>query len=159
MRLATHIFVVVISVVSSMWMDDTSAQQTIRSPSRVERTSVVQSDINTVDDFATTITASDRAVSSLWEITPEEAMRVRLLMKGIRGTISVKNISPYEVLGIHARSEAERRQYAERFARMMVEDTQRVLAFNTAYLEAHERLYPGAKAMRDVPVVPPKARP
>jgi hypothetical protein len=42
---------------------------------------------------------------------------------------------------------------------MMAEDTQRVLAFNTAYLEAHERLYPGAKAMRDVPVVPPKARP
>jgi hypothetical protein len=143
--LASHLLLVLVA--------DASAQ-TARTPSRVDRTAIVQSETSNVDEYATSITASDRALSSLWEITPEEAVRVRLLMKGIRGAISVKNISPYEVLGIHARSDAERRQYAERFARMMAEDTQRVLAFNSAYLDAHERLYPGAKAMRDLPAVP-----
>ena len=84
-------------------------------------------------------------MAEVWDISTDEAVRVRMLMKGIRGAISVKNLSPYEVLGIHAKSEAERTKYAERMARMMAEDTERVMAFNRAYLAAFARMYPNAK--------------
>ena len=63
-------------------------------------------------------------------------------MQGIRGSISPSTISPIEVLGIHARDEAERRRYAEEWARIMYEDAGRILAFQQAYDEAVKRLYP-----------------
>ena len=72
-----------------------------------------------------------------------EWRRYRELMAGIRGSISPANLSPIEVLGIHARDEAERRRYAEQWAVMMREDTERILAFQHAYDNAGRRLYPG----------------
>ena len=55
--------------------------------------------------------------------------------------------SPVEVLGIHARDEAERRRYAELWAQAMWEDAERILAFQRAYVEAGRRLYPGIPLM------------
>ena len=62
-------------------------------------------------------------------------------MQGIRGSISPPTISPIEVLGIHARDDAERQRYAEAWARLMHEDAERILAFQRAYDVAAKRLY------------------
>lgn len=83
----------------------------------------------------------------VWGISPEEVQRARLLMQGPRGAFSVSNISPVEVLGIHARTPAEKRKYAELFARLMVEDSERVLAFQREYDAAVKRLYPDLKVV------------
>lgn len=68
-----------------------------------------------------------------WELTEQEWNRYEELMQGIRGRLSHSNISPIEVLGIHARSETERTHYARLWARMMREDAIRVLQFQRAY--------------------------
>jgi integrating conjugative element protein (TIGR03759 family) len=66
-------------------------------------------------------------------------------MEGIRGSVSPATISPIEVLGIHARGDAERRDYAARWAVLMREDVDRILAFQRAYDEAGRSLYPGER--------------
>lgn len=76
-----------------------------------------------------------------WGLSPSEWQRYETLMTGIRGSVSPSSLSPIEVLGIHAHTDAERRQYAELWARLMHEDVERVLAFQRAYDEALRRLY------------------
>ncbi|MDN5869211.1 MAG: TIGR03759 family integrating conjugative element protein [Nitrococcus sp.] len=88
------------------------------------------------------LTEHERARAGLWGLSEEEWGRYRTLMEGIRGSISPASISPIEVLGIHARSEAERRKYAKRWAGMMRKDAERILAFQRAYDQAHRLLYP-----------------
>lgn len=77
-----------------------------------------------------------------WSLTVDEWRRYKSLMQGIRGSISPPNISPIEVLGTHARTDQERRRYAEIWASMRHEDAERILAFQLAYAEAFQRLYP-----------------
>lgn len=77
-----------------------------------------------------------------WALSKVDWARYKTLMQGIRGSISPKNISPIEVLGTHARTDAERRKYAEIWARMRHEDIDRILAFQLAYNQAFARLYP-----------------
>lgn len=90
----------------------------------------------------TALSAADRRQAQQWQLSEAEWQRYRVLMTGIRGSLSVATISPIEVLGIHAPDEAERRRYAERWAQLMHEDAERVLAFQRAYSEAFQRLYP-----------------
>ena len=90
----------------------------------------------------TSLTEHERARTALWGLSAEEWQRYRTLMEGIRGSISPGTISPIEVLGIHARDEAERRKYAEQWAVMMREDAERILAFQRAYDAAGRLLYP-----------------
>lgn len=71
-----------------------------------------------------------------WGLTENEYARYEQLMKGIRGSVSPETISPIEVLGIHARSDAERDRYAKIWADRMEEDAKRVLAFQRAYDKA-----------------------
>ena len=85
----------------------------------------------------------DVVEARLWRLDLTEIQRARQLMAGPRGAFSVANISPVEVLGIHARTPAERDRYAELFARMTYEDLQRVLAFQQAYDAALRRLDAG----------------
>jgi hypothetical protein len=96
---------------------------------------------------ATDITAIDRVEAGYWGITVDELQRARRLMRGPRGAFSVSNISPVEVLGIHARSDAERDRYAELFAKLLHDDTQRVLAWQRAGDAAMQRLHPREKAI------------
>ncbi|MDZ7770156.1 MAG: TIGR03759 family integrating conjugative element protein [Woeseiaceae bacterium] len=104
----------------------------------------------TQDDTENTpLTASERARARTWELSETEWRRYRSLMQGIRGSVSPENLSPIEVLGIHARDAAERRQYAEAWARAMRADAERILAFQHAYDAAHERLFPD-QALIDV---------
>ena len=88
--------------------------------------------------------AAVRAVRQAWGLTTEEYVRFQALDKGFRGFFA-QNLSPLEILGIHARNEAERKQYAERFARIQYEDVSRILAFDRARQEAFTRLYPKAQ--------------
>ena len=94
-------------------------------------------------DLSTPLPPSERVRAEAWNLSEAEWRRYQSLMQGIRGSISPPTISPIEVLGIHARDEAERRRYAEAWTRMMREDVDRILAFQRAYDEAGRRLYPG----------------
>jgi integrating conjugative element protein (TIGR03759 family) len=85
---------------------------------------------------------SERARARTWNLSEMEWLRYLELMQGIRGSISPEAISPIEVLGIHARDEAERQRFAEAWARAMREDVDRILAFQHAYDAAGKRLYP-----------------
>jgi integrating conjugative element protein (TIGR03759 family) len=76
-------------------------------------------------------------------------------MQGIRGSISPATISPIEVLGIHARDDAERQRYAEVWAHAMYEDAGRILAFQHAYDAATKRLYPNVSLI-DISRLPGK---
>lgn len=91
---------------------------------------------------ATALSATERRQAQYWQLSEAEWQRYQTLMAGIRGSLSVATISPVEVLGLHARDDAERRRYAERWALLMHEDAERVLAFQRAYSEAFQRLYP-----------------
>ncbi|MCL1961737.1 MAG: integrating conjugative element protein [Desulfovibrionaceae bacterium] len=84
----------------------------------------------------------DRLLATIWELTPDEMVRAKVLLDGPRRAFSVANLSPIEALGIHARSDAERRKYAEKFARLFHADVERSLAWNTAFGQAMRRLYP-----------------
>ena len=95
------------------------------------------------DAQALQLDARDRATAQMWHLSDDEMLRAKLLMLGPRGSLSVPNISPVEVLGIHARNDAERSKYAEIFARAMYEDTQRVLAFQLAYDVESRKLIAG----------------
>lgn len=83
---------------------------------------------------------SERAQSRQWDLSDAEWDRFRMLMQGIRGRLS-PDISPIEALGIHASTDDERERYAEKWAKALREDTERVLAFQRAYDEAWTRLY------------------
>lgn len=75
-----------------------------------------------------------------WALTELEWERVDVLTRGFRRFVSDERISPLEVLGIHARTEAERRRYARRWAELMIADAERVLAFQNAYDEVVREL-------------------
>lgn len=87
-----------------------------------------------------------------WGLDETEWQRYQVLMLGIRGSVSPSTLSPLEVLGIHARDDAERRKYAKRFAAMMREDVERILAFQAAYDAAAAELNPGRAAARAAPL-------
>jgi len=93
-------------------------------------------------DVVTPLSPTEKARATTWNLSDTEWRRYRSLMDGIRGSISPATLSPIEVLGIHARDEAERRRYAERWARLMREDAERILAFQHAYDQAWQRLFP-----------------
>jgi integrating conjugative element protein (TIGR03759 family) len=88
------------------------------------------------------LSETDRVRARTWGLSETEWRRYKQLMQGVRGSISPSTISPIEVLGIHARDEAERRRYAQVWARAMHEDASRILAFQHAYDAATKQLYP-----------------
>ncbi len=99
------------------------------------------------------LTPLEQTRAEAWRLTPIEWKRYRSLMQGVRGSISPSTLSPIEVLGIHARDDRERRRYAERWAQMMYDDVDRILAFQRAYDEATSRLF-RSEPMIDVTRLP-----
>lgn len=91
---------------------------------------------------ATGLNATDLQVARIWGLSNEEMHRAKLLLQGPRASFSVEHLSPIEALGIHARSDAERRKYAEMFARVFHQDVERSLAWNASFQDAMQRLYP-----------------
>ena len=113
--------------------------------------SIAQSDIGTekqglnpesVKTENTTFRLTESVRAEHWGLSGEDWQRYQTLMQGIRGSVSPPTLSPLEVLGIHARNAGERRRYAEQWALMMREDAERILAFQHAYDEAQQRLFP-----------------
>jgi integrating conjugative element protein (TIGR03759 family) len=90
----------------------------------------------------TRLADDDAQRAAQWALSTDEWQRYTELMTGIRGSLSPPTLSPIEVLGIHARNDNERRRYAERWAQLLHDDAQRVLAFQRAYDAAWQRLYP-----------------
>jgi integrating conjugative element protein (TIGR03759 family) len=85
----------------------------------------------------------------VWGLTVAEVQRARYLMQpgSPRAAFSSPNISPIEVLGIHAQTAAERQRYATLFAKALRADTERVLAWTMAYGQIAKRLYPNEKLL------------
>ena len=73
--------------------------------------------------------AADLEQARTWGVTTDEIQRARVLMQpgSARAAFSAPNISPVEVLGIHARTAAERQKYAELFAKALHADTERIV--------------------------------
>ena len=108
----------------------------------VSGTQANETDINAPATTKNALTPSELARSRAWGLSETDWQRYKLLMQGIRGSISPPTISSIGVLRIHARDEDERRRYAELWARAMREDVDRILAFQRAYDDAGKRLYP-----------------
>ncbi len=113
-----------------------------------------QSEVKPTQELAT-VDESTRAVGRLWGLNDEEMLRAQLLMKGPRGNFSVQNISPVEVLGIHARSAAERRKYAELFAKAFHDDVERSLIWNQLFVEVYRQRYGTEPAIVNSPASVP----
>ncbi|AHK80112.1 hypothetical protein M911_14240 [Ectothiorhodospira haloalkaliphila] len=87
-------------------------------------------------------------LAEAWGLSVEEWERYESLMAGQRGLWS-PDLDPIMVLGIHARSESERRRYAERAVAQERARVEGELAFQRAYDDAWRRLYPD-EALIDV---------
>jgi len=88
------------------------------------------------------LSQNDMMLAQIWGITPEEMQRAITLLKGPRASFSVSNMSPVEALGIHARTPAERRKYADLFVRAFHQDVERALAWQKATDDAMRSMYP-----------------
>lgn len=110
---------------------------------RVAQTQIETSQTQASKEAALKLSDNERMVAEMWGLDDGEMLRAKVLMQGPRSAFSIPNMSPVEVLGIHARSEAERHKYAEKFARAVFEDVKRTLAFGQAYQTAMERLAGG----------------
>jgi integrating conjugative element protein (TIGR03759 family) len=76
-----------------------------------------------------------------WGLKTEEWARYRELMRGPLGIYS-PNLDPLTALGIEARSEQERRHYAELQVRAEARRTEKLLSYQREYDAAWKRLYP-----------------
>lgn len=76
-----------------------------------------------------------------WNLQPDEWQRYQEIMGGPLGIYS-PNLDPLTALGISARSDEERRRYAELQVQAEIQRVERELAYQRAYDEAFKRLYP-----------------
>jgi integrating conjugative element protein (TIGR03759 family) len=121
----------------------------------LSQTQVKETGQDSASTATNVLSATERARARTWGLSEPEWRRYKQLMQGLRGSISPSTISPIEVLGIHARDEAERQRYAEAWARVMYEDAGRILAFQHAYDAATKRLYPN-EPLIDISRLPDK---
>lgn len=84
----------------------------------------------------------DERLARDWGLQPEDWMRFRQLMQGPLGVYS-PNLDPLTALGIEARSEEERRRYAELQVQAEARRVGKTLAYQRAYDAAWQRLFPG----------------
>ena len=80
--------------------------------------------------------------AAVWQLTPADWSRYGELMRGRRGAWS-PDADPLLVLGAHARTEAERRRFAEAFVLAEHERVEGELAFERAVQAAWKRLFAG----------------
>ncbi len=80
--------------------------------------------------------------AAIWNLTPADWTRYQELIAGRRGAWS-PDAGPLLVLGAHARTESERRRYAEAFVLAEHARVEGELAFERAVQGAWQRLFPG----------------
>lgn len=86
------------------------------------------------------------AAAQEWGLTAKEYERYQEVMRGPRGIYS-PGLDPLTALGIEARSESERRRFAELQVQAERQRVERELAYQRAYDEAYQRLFPGIKSI------------
>ncbi|RMO79210.1 hypothetical protein ALQ33_01870 [Pseudomonas syringae pv. philadelphi] len=85
--------------------------------------------------------SSDEMLAQDWNLSSQEWQRYHTLMQSSRGVYS-PGLDPLTALGIEARSDEERRRYAELQVKAEAQRTAKELAYQRAYDDAFERLYP-----------------
>src|SRR5699024_3163996 len=96
----------------------------------------------------TGVNESLRADALAWGLDEEELDRYEQLMQGSRGIWS-PGLDPVTALGVEAKTEQERRRYAEMLVEVEKARVERELAFQRAYDDAWSRLYPD-----EMPITP-----
>ena len=102
----------------------------------------------------------DDRVATEWGLQPQEWARYRELMDGPLGIYS-PNLDPLSALGIEARTDEERRRYAELQVQVEARRVE-LLAYQRAYDEAWQRLNPGMQRVNlpdDKPGAGPSSSP
>ena len=84
----------------------------------------------------------DAQLAKQWGLRDDEFARYRELMEGPIGVYS-PNLDPLSTLGIEARTDEERRRYAELQVQAEARRVEKLLAYQRAYDEAWQRLNPG----------------
>jgi len=104
-----------------------SAQQVAVQPARISQSQITHS--------------SDAGLAQQWGLRDDEFARYRELMQGPLGIYS-PHLDPLSALGIEARNDEERRRYAELQVQAEARRVEKLLAYQRAYDEAWQRLYP-----------------
>ncbi|WP_025807870.1 TIGR03759 family integrating conjugative element protein [Pseudomonas chlororaphis] len=86
----------------------------------------------------------EQRLANDWGLRTEEWARYREIMDGPLGIYS-PNLDPLTALGIEARSDAERRRYAELQVQAESRRVEKLLIYQRAYDDAWQRLQPGAQ--------------
>tara|TARA_R100001509_G_scaffold82164_1_gene46243 strand:- start:393 stop:1118 length:726 start_codon:yes stop_codon:yes gene_type:complete len=86
-------------------------------------------------------TALDERLATDWGLKSEEWTRYQALMQGPLGIYS-PNLDPLTALGIEARTDEERRRYAELQVQAEARRVEKLLTYQRAYDAAWQRLYP-----------------
>jgi integrating conjugative element protein (TIGR03759 family) len=94
--------------------------------------------------------ASQTELSREWGLTPQEWTRYKTVMEGPRGIYS-PGLDPLTALGIEAKSDDERRRYAELQVQAERKRIDKELAYQRAYDQAFARLYPNEKVIQISP--------
>lgn len=84
---------------------------------------------------------SDERLAREWELEADDWLRYRELMQGPLG-VYAPHLDPLTALGIEARSDEERRRYAELQVRAEARRVEKMLSYQRAYDAAWQRLYP-----------------
>lgn len=84
-----------------------------------------------------------------WGLTAEEWQRYETLKKGRRGVLS-PGLDPLTMLGIEARTDEERRHFAELTVKQEFQRVEAELAFQREVNSAWMRVYPGVLPVQDL---------
>jgi integrating conjugative element protein (TIGR03759 family) len=113
----------------------------ISAPALAQNAPAADSRIVRSQDRSTAEAELDERLARDWGLQPEEWARYRQLMQGPLGVYS-PNLDPLTALGIEARTDQERRRYAELQVRAEARRTEKLLAYQRAYDDAWKRLHP-----------------
>lgn len=111
---------------------------------------VIQGNSQTVDTLLQTLEQQKMTRSAQeWGLTTEEWQRYETLKKGRREVLS-PGLDPLTMLGIEARSDEERRHFAELTVKQEFQRVEAELAFQREVNSAWMRVYPGVLPVQDL---------
>ena len=102
-------------------------------------TTVNQSTFGTANVSSIESTSTDYQ-SKVWNISSEDWVRYEQIMQS-EGKFLWKDLDPITVLGLNARSDSERKRYAEKLAKLEFDNAQKVILLDRAYNKAFHELY------------------
>ncbi|MGB3288575.1 MAG: TIGR03759 family integrating conjugative element protein [Burkholderiaceae bacterium] len=122
------VFTLFLGLSQWVWAQPASEHDTLMQPSRTAQSQIKQS--------------RDERLARDWGLRTEEWARYEELMDGPLGVYS-PNLDPLSALGVEARSDEERRRYAELQVQAEARRVEKLLAYQRAYDDAWQRLHPG----------------